>query len=533
MLKVLLVDDEPYVLEGLKVMIDWSAHGFKVCGEASNGEDALELVKMCNPDLVITDIKMPGMDGLEFIRLSCQKLHSTAKFVILSGYDEFSFARKAMLYNVSNYLLKPLDCEELDVVISKLTIQIKEERRKTENINSQLSFVTSQSIRRVLKGENKSSLINRISILLSISQEGEAKCILFEVESLKSWLQVNDEIELSTKKDKARRIIEAALGPVFQFHLFEDDKGRFGIIVCDKMPFYQSLESFASGLLLQLKHSLGESVFTAVSASGKGPAVLYEIYKQAVYALNLKFYLGNDSVINYIDVKDMNLNYGLYMENLNVLLEYVRTNQNKEIIKMVKQLFDYFSKSLTAPQIIITYIKNFQLEMVKIIMEDNKDLKESLYQEFEFDKNLDNLTLHALQESFLKQCLCAAAYINNLKQANPQQIICEVKNYIKQNYFEDIKLKQVARQFYMNSVYLGQLFKRVTGMQFNDYLNTVRIEEAKKLLRQTDMKILEITRAVGYNDPKYFLCKFKSITSLPPSAFKTGNQKILEGENEK
>jgi two-component system response regulator YesN len=120
MLKVLLVDDEPYVLEGLKVMVDWAAHGFSRLFEASNGEDALEIVKLSNPDLIITDIKMPVMDGLEFIRLSVERLRSTAKFVILSGYDDFSYAKKAMLYNVSDYLLKPLDSDELNKLASNM-----------------------------------------------------------------------------------------------------------------------------------------------------------------------------------------------------------------------------------------------------------------------------------------------------------------------------------------------------------------------------------------------------------------------------
>jgi two-component system response regulator YesN len=139
MLKVLLVDDEPYVLEGLRVMVDWSAYGFKVCGEATNGEDALEIVKICNPDLIITDIKMPVMDGLEFIKLSYEKLNSKAKFIILSGYDEFSYAKQAMTYKIKNYLLKPLDDDELKEVISELSTEILDERRKAENINRQHS----------------------------------------------------------------------------------------------------------------------------------------------------------------------------------------------------------------------------------------------------------------------------------------------------------------------------------------------------------------------------------------------------------
>lgn len=164
MLKVLLVDDEPYVLEGLKISINWTAYGFRICGEATNGEDALELVRLSNPDLVITDIRMPVMDGLEFIRLSKERLRSSAKFVILSGYDDFSYAKEAMLYNVSDYLLKPIDSEELESVVSKLASLIKKEKRNMESTNKQLAFVLNLSLRRLFSGETKKSLLNRIEI---------------------------------------------------------------------------------------------------------------------------------------------------------------------------------------------------------------------------------------------------------------------------------------------------------------------------------------------------------------------------------
>lgn len=130
MLKVLFVDDEPYVIEGLRDMLDWSAFGFSLCGEASNGIDALEIMRLCNPDLVITDIKMPVMDGPELIKQSSELLHSKAKFIILSGYNDFQYAQKAMLYSVSDYLLKPLDDDELQKYVAKMVVERKKGRKK-------------------------------------------------------------------------------------------------------------------------------------------------------------------------------------------------------------------------------------------------------------------------------------------------------------------------------------------------------------------------------------------------------------------
>ncbi|ACL74535.1 response regulator transcription factor [Ruminiclostridium cellulolyticum] len=522
MLKVLLVDDEPYVLEGLKVMLDWEAHGFRICGEASNGEDALEIVRVCNPDLIMTDISMPRIDGLELIRLSTENLKSTAKFVILSGYDDFSYAKRAMLYNASNYLLKPLDDVELDSVVTKLAEQIKKERKETENINKQLSFIANQSIIRLINGDNKPSLIGRVGMLLDIAEDEEFRCILFEIDSADSWVQGEERTELNINRTTPARVIEDALDPAFQFRIFEDGKGRIGIIASEKMPFFNTLEEFTKSLLLQLNQIFGDVVYASISDSEKGLSLISKTYKQALFAIGFKFYSPGKSLISYENVKGLNLNFEMCTEYYNALLDFIRANRVEDIEPVVCRLFKNFSENHSAPQIIISYLMNFQMELVKLIMEIGGDLKEFLTLALGFQKTAEHLNMSNLQGEFLKQCLSAASHINGFKQGNPQFIVCEVKNYIKQNYCKDIKLKEVARHFYMNSVYLGQLFKKVSGVQFNDYLNNVRVEEAKKLLQRTDMKVSEISSAVGYNDPKYFLSKFKAITSLPPSAFKTG-----------
>lgn len=172
------------------------------------------------------------------------------------------------------------------------------------------------------------------------------------------------------------------------------------------------------------------------------------------------------------------------IEDYNTLLDLIRSNRAEDIEPIVCRLFENFSENHSAPQIIISYLMSFQMELVKVIMEIGGDLKEFLTLALEFQKTAEHMNMSELRSEFLKQCLSAASHINGFKQGNPQYIISEVKNYIKQNYCKDIKLKEVARHFYMNSVYLGQLFKKFSSMQFNDYLNTVRIEEAKKLLQR-------------------------------------------------
>lgn len=523
MLKVLFVDDEPYMLEGLRVMLDWKAFGFNICGEATNGVDALEIIKMSNPDLIITDIRMPKMDGLELIRLVYEKLHSTAKIVILSGYDDFGYAKQAMMYKIKDYLLKPLDDEELKNVVSKLSTEILAERRKAENINVQLTFITNQCLQRLLNGENKNSLIDRTRMLLNLNEEAEYRCVMFYIDTLNGLAKNLGKINAGIRRKEAVELIKSELGTEYQYNLFEDNEDRLCMIISENMMFYENFKAFLSSLQKKLEVLTGSSVALAYSNPANELKTLCELYRQASYAINFKFYLGENSIISYNDVEDKKLNYQVITPEYNNLLYYIRTNDCSQIKTTVELIFEQFSKSNSAPEIIIAYVNNFLLELVKVIQEFDGVSQDTMQGVLEFDNFLGYPSFVKLSEAFLERCYYAANYIDNLKKSDSQYIIYEIKNYINENYHQDIKLKKVASLFFMNPVYLGQLFKKATGMQFNDYLNYVRIEEAKKLLRQTNMKVVEISKVVGYKDPKYFVQKFKSTTNISPSSFKSCN----------
>ncbi len=525
MMKVLLVDDEPYMLEGLRTMIDWKAYGFNICGEASNGEDALEIIKMSNPDLIITDIRMPKMDGLELIRLAYEKYHSTAKIIILSGYDDFSYVKQAMMYKIKNYLLKPLDEDELKDIVSTLSSEILKERRKAENINKQLTFITNQCLQRLLDGETKTTLIDRTRILLNLNEGQEYRCVMLYIDRLNNLAKNTGKIDLEINRNKVIELLQSELGSEFQYNFFEDNKDRLCLILSENMPFYSQFENFIASLQIKLKALTGSSVSLAYSNPAHGMNELCEIHSQACFSINFKFYIGENSIINYSDVKEKRLNYQVYTPDFNNLLCHIRTNSCNQIKEDVQVIFDQFSNMQSAPEIIVAYLNNFLLELVKVIQEFDGVSNDTLQMVLEFDNFLGYPTLDGLLDAFLEKCYYASNYIDNLKKNDSQYIIYEIKNYISEHYHEDIKLKKVACKFYMNPVYLGQLFKKTTGMQFNDYLNYVRIEEAKKLLRQTNMKVIEISKVVGYKDPKYFVQKFKSTTNSSPSSFKTCNER--------
>ena len=520
MLTALLVDDEPYVLKALKVMIDWDSYGFSLL-EASNGKDALEKVKTNNPDLIITDIKMPVMNGIKFIRLCLEKYHSLAEFVILSGYDDFSYAREAMLYNVNDYLLKPIDDDELNELVSRITEQIRKKNTKAESDCRKYTSILNQCIRRTIKGEIKPVVLKKISTLLNIGEEDNVICILIEIESANKKQTIGSNIK---KGDAERQIIETWLGSLFMLHLFEDDMGRFGIMATEHIPLFHSIDPSIQELVKNIEAATGRSATATVSLPGKGTRSFATIYKQALSSFDYRFFNDSNKIIHYQDVKGLTLNNKIYTYDFSALLESVAGGRYHEIELHINQLFNYLSSSLRTPTAITAYLKCFDCELIKLIMEMDCNQDEFSHAVLTFEKSIERLTMSEIKDTFLAHCRDASEYIMSMRRSNMYSVINEMKNYISHNFRKNLKLKNIAQLFSMNPIYLGRLFHKTTGMKFTDYINSLRIEEAKKDLIKTDMSIQKIARAVGFGDAKYFAIKFKAATNQTPSEFQAKHQ---------
>lgn len=178
MLKVMLVDDEPWVLEGLRTMVNWKKFGFEICGEALNGPDALRLIQEQKPDLVLTDINMPVFNGLELIAKLNVSMAMPPKFVILSGYDDFQYARTALRQRVDQYLLKPIDDEEIESLLGKMQTIIQNEIASNVDRQKKRAFIVNNLITRLIQGEHSEELRMMAVNLLNLQPDTELVCIL-------------------------------------------------------------------------------------------------------------------------------------------------------------------------------------------------------------------------------------------------------------------------------------------------------------------------------------------------------------------
>jgi two-component system, response regulator YesN len=384
MFKVLLVDDEPFVTKALKVLIDWEELGYSICGEASHGEEAVEIIKELKPDVVITDIRMPRMDGLELIRYCSEVLKANSEFIVLSGYNDFKYAQQAIKYRVKEYLLKPIDEEEL-------------------------------------------------------------------VDRLK---------ELSKE-------------------------------------------------FLKKKESLEES------------------YKKAKLNMTYNFYRNSGCLLLQEDITKLSFNYSFEkILSIRYIIEAIDKGEKSNIESIVKEVFSQFYKSLSTVEAIKMYLNSLIVELMKLINEVGGEVDCFMQEYSSFVSRIEDLNFEETKKSTLKLCIECISYIKSLKDNSSRGVINEVEKYIKKHYMEEINLKLISEKFYMNPVYLGQQFKKYFGKHFNDYINEMRIEEAKKLLTRTNKKIYEISEAVGYKNRDYFVGRFQKSTNMTPTEYKRSLQSL-------
>jgi two-component system response regulator YesN len=522
--KVLIVDDEPLVLEGLKTMIDWGKYGFSICAEASDGEDALEIIKLMNPHLVITDIHMPVIDGLRLIKEVKEIRNLRAKFVILSGYDDFKYAKTAMHYNVNHYILKPIDVEEIEELLEKLNGELQVEMRSQKANEQTIAFITENVIHRIINGEKKESLFNKAALLLNIKDTTKIRYILMEIDHFSMWMNDFEEYEIKNKKDQLSYVVQET----FQInscmdvllYIYQHNLYQLGLIISDK----EKCDAGIMNLLIKIRKNVldkcGFSISMFVSNSAKGIDSLSTLYEQILEIKDYRFFYRVKNIFFYEDIKKTCMSYQFYEGDLENVLKEIENNDTEKIKNGITKIFNKFYQNKVATVIIEAYIINLKAEIIKRVYVLNGNVDE--FAKWILDYKIDIIKENFMQmkELVTELCLCTANYISDLQKKNSSNLIYELQKYIDNNYSKPLKLQDLADQFHMNPIYLGQLFKKKTNMYFNEYLHNIRIEKAKKLLQRTDMKISDIAKVVGYKDTEYFTNKFKEVTKILPSVYK-------------
>jgi len=525
MTKLLIADDEPEVIEGISTLVDWENNGVKIVGCATNGEDALEKIRELCPDIVLIDIKMPKLDGLQVIE-NAKKEGYIFESIILSGYDDFYFAQKALELRSLNYLLKPCKPKEvLDAVLKAKNVLEKEREKEAlinrfiEYYNETLPILKERILNEVIFGIRNKEEIEKLFERYNIKLPSGKYCIAlakFDTEN------ATDTYPSSPVKQEAytlacinliQKELEDLRAEVF--------RGRNEIVILINSDF-EFERKMMDDILTKVKkivdERLGLKLYFGVSRWIDKIEKINSCYEQALNALELKFFADDIEILYYDDIC-LNKNTLLYPIDeekaiINSLLLCQKDTIKDKVENFINSLYaiNTFNKWF-----IKTAVLALLGSIIKVCHEKCVDLNDVVN-----SKVFENI-LKTEKKDLLKASLLSFlnAAVDKIEQSENKNLIVKAAiNFIEKNYNKNITLESVAKEVYVTPAYLSILFKRELKINFVDYLHKIRIQKAQELLKNQNLKTYQVANMVGFTDEKYFSQLFKKYTGLTPTQYR-------------
>jgi len=514
--KVLLVDDEVFARQGLRQFIDWRAYGFDTVLEADNGEEALERIEKDRPELVVTDIRMPVLDGLDLIREVKERDLQEPLFIIVSGYSDFKYAQQAVRFGVQDFILKPIDKEELTGTLDRLVDQLRLTAARDMKSNE-------TKFEELLAGRADAPLLLELAVAMGIVEGHELRYCIVEVNDLPYDAEDADSFRrhLEIKETLARRIAEYAGHPAVLLH--EQQRGVFGFVAAGpRIGDKAECDRFLWGLQRRLSAETAGAVTVYAGAAANRLDQVKESFRTANEARLRKYALPDGRTAAFEDAVAVPIRYVELEEALiHRLLEAVEEFDAARMEEAVSRIFESFREQRFAPEAVGTSLARCAMGIVRTVQQMGGDERELALLPKLLQALKRPMTLARLRELFNEFVAESAACIAERRKTFGKGGIHKIKQYIEAHYRENISLKTIAAKFYMNPVYLGQLFKKAHGMYFNEFLLQYRVQEAKKLLRQTELRVYEIADRVGFTNADYFVAQFEKVEGKTPTEYRT------------
>ncbi len=534
MYKVLIIDDESIIRKGIKNIINWKQLDCEVCADASDGIEGIELIRKYLPEIIITDIRMPGLDGLSMIK-QVKSIVPNTKIIILTGYRDFDYVQEAIKCGAFDFLLKPSKIEELTAVLTRAVNEINDQKIRHMEID-QFKVLFEQSIP-ILR---EKLLYDVIYGLNTNENEITEKMKLFNF-SIRNFVLVvmeNDYDEKSNSSQYDKHLYQFGIVSSFEEIFAEKyevlsimlNSSRVGFIIQkqDRVPLdIEEVSEKCSYLQEVINNGFGFTVTIAVSSNGVTAIELPEKLKECLGSLEYKSYMGNNSIIQYSDLNSFFRyeDYSTLDKYQKQLLESIKSG-NEDLVRVSTQ---NIARYVTTNKININYMKNFyyttlsSINNIRISVsaaeldkkhEEGKDIA-SLLRLIEKSESAEEL--NSLLEDV---AIRIAAKVNSFNNRSIKLILRKAIDYIQEHYSEPVTLNEVAENIYVSTFYISRMFKKELGKSFVDYLNDVRIEKAKELLKDIKYKTYEVAEIVGISDPHYFSKLFKKYSGMTPSEYR-------------
>ena len=533
MYRILLVDDEILVRDAIKENIDWKGMDCELVGDCENGKEAAEFVKEHPVDIVLTDILMPYMDGMELSNF----LHDNYPeivIVIFSGFGEFEYAKKAIQYGVSEYLLKPVTAMELTGVIEKMKKKVEQQRLEKSKMDALAQ--NSEEYRKnkqIIRSKNIEALVNcTTDVNASIERLAEMgidisaasyRVAIFDIDLYSGMYQ------LDTEKRQ-----ESALMAFVLFNIsdeivtreeagiaYQEGNNRVGILFQEKWSptFTSSTTEICHDIQEQTKEVMGFDVSMGIGKWVKKPEELIQSHDMAAQTLQYRYLLGGNLLI---DMEEQHPVQEIAIEDdLAELKEAMKTGQKEQVYQILIKIEDSIRQALMEKSRACMYLQQVIRTMDNACEDVSADMDR-------IREDRDELLRQITDQKFFEDaCKVVQKHtdrifeiLSELNTSSSERQARLAIDYIQKNYMDpDLSLNSICSYLNISTSYFSTIFKDETGETFTEVLIRTRMEKAKELLENTTLKNYEIAEKVGFSDPHYFGISFKKMTGCTPTEY--------------
>lgn len=527
MYQIMIVDDEPLVINGLINFIDWKSLECDILCSAEDGITAISIIKSKIPDIIITDIKMPGTDGIDLLKFIYEN-YPLIKVIILTGYAEFNYAKDAIKYNVVDFVLKPAFIEKIIEAVNKAKKLIIDQAEVKNRLDKQENQINDLHLE--VKEKYIYDLINGFVIDDNvISQKMEQLNIdisnyyvlVFQINKNVANINQEEQIRIS---HAIKNYVSLAFENYNHYSFFPGRQMLCSIVSFDNdnsSGYIQKIILMYKEMSQIVKTNSHFDISIGVSSIHKSIAEVSFAYEEAIKSLSDNFF--NDSnifaVLNYT-INQLPSEIHMTNSYIDKIMSFVRTGKNLDAISSFNDLLKEKINSnqsidhIKSIGICICYLCSNILSNYSLNLSDILENGENIYKQIIECKSISNIN-EILIKLINSVSICQ---ISSIKQNN--SIIKTAMEYIHEHYNQDITLSSIANYVHLNGSYLSRLFCKATGKTIIEVITGIRIEKAKEMLMNSDIKIYEVASLVGIYDPTYFSQIFKKSTGMSPSEYR-------------
>lgn len=525
-----IIDDIKSIVDGLAA-IEWAEHGITVLGASANGEDGLELVNRVKPDIIITDIRMPRMDGLTMLR-AILEMNYSCKVILISGYADFEYAKQAIQLGAFDFVVKPFTEEDITDAVLRAKTQIMQDKSRLLSVQD-MELKLRESMP-VLRQEYFALLVSHRTSWKAAAQRWEFLKIdldrqgfivmKLEVDEFRDRVADYSVHDVELTRFSLQNIVQETISEHARGVVFRARHNRFVAIIND--PESLTATQIAEKCCKNIERYTKFTVSIGVGGRVEEITELPDSYRQADRALTYHLFTEGNGAIGYEEIPKTDQQAPMALERKDELLLALRSGSGDRIESILADISDSLHKlaSRPNPDYLLSLYDELAASAIRTFYElvPFSDIQ-PLIEQYKAQRGTSGLTLSGLEHLLSALFHDGAELVRKNTLSEGQTIIYKSLDYLSSQLHRDVTVAECAAHVHLSASYYSSLFKKVTGMTLTQYITAERIHKAKSLLVD-GMPVQEVAAAVGYEERRYFSDMFKKVTGMTPSEFRASIQ---------